>query len=142
MRKSEAQEPGSAKDAFLDEDPEWVVRENSERNRVYDLEERMPRFGEAIIDFAKTIRENPVTMRIINQLVGAGTIVGANYCKADDVVSKKDFLKSIGTSRKSARNEAFSPMIVRAVLEVKARPRTLWHEAKRTASNLLKDLEK
>jgi hypothetical protein len=58
MRKSEAQEPRRAKDAFLDEDPEWVVRENSERNRVYDLEERMARFGEAIIDFANTIREN------------------------------------------------------------------------------------
>ena len=109
MRKSEAQELGRAKDAFLDEDPEWVVRENSERNRVYDLEERMARFGEAIIDFAKTIRENPVTMRIINQLVGAGTIVGANYCKADDVVSKKDFLKALERPEKSARNEAFSP---------------------------------
>ena len=131
MRKSEAQEPGSAKDAFLDEDPEWVVRENSERNRVYDLEERMARFGEAIIDFAKTIRENPITMRIINQLVGAGTIVGANYCKADDVVSKKEFLKSVGTCRKEARGtKHFLRMIVRAVPEVKPGARTLWLEGK------------
>jgi len=114
MTKSEAQEPGRAKNAFLDEDPEWVVRENSERNRVHDLEERMARFGEAIIDFAKTIPQNPVTMRIINQLVGAGTIVGANYCKADDVVSKKDFPKSVGTSRKKReKTKHFVRMIVR-----------------------------
>ena len=131
MRKSEAQEPGSAKDAFLDEDPEWGVRENSKRNRVYDLEERMARFGEAIIDFAKTIPKNAITIRFINQLVGAETSIGANYCEADDVVSKKEFLKNIGTCRKEAREtKHFLRMVVRAVPEVKPRPRTLWLEAK------------
>lgn len=91
----------------------------------------MARFGEAIIDLAKTIPENPVTMRIINQLVGAGTIVGANYCEADNAVSKKKFLKSIGTCRKEARETKHSLlMILRAVLEVKPCPRTLWLEAK------------
>ena len=54
-----------------------VVREEPTTRRVYDLEERTARFGEAIIDFAKTIPPNPVTNRIINQLVGAGTSVGA-----------------------------------------------------------------
>ncbi len=34
---------------------------------------------------------NPVTQRLISQLVGAATSVGANYCEADDAVSKKDF---------------------------------------------------
>ena len=46
-----------------------LVREEPETKRVYDLEERTARFGEAIIDFAKTIPLNPVTNRIINQLV-------------------------------------------------------------------------
>ena len=78
------------------------------RQRVYDLEERTARFGEAIIDFARTIPQDAVTNRIINQLVGAGTSVGANYVEADDAVSKKEFLKSIGTCKKeSPRNEAF-----------------------------------
>jgi four helix bundle protein len=111
-----------------------VVREELETNRVYDLEERTARFGEAIIDFAKTIPQNPVTNRIISQLVGAGTSVGANYVEADDAVSKSrklSGLKSIGTCRKEAREtKHFLRMAVRAVPELKPQARTLWLEAK------------
>src|SRR6476620_5314304 len=75
---------------------------------VYDLEERTARFGEAIIDFAKKIPRSPLTDRIIDQLVGAGTSVGANYIEADDSVSKKEFLKCIGTCKKEARETNIS----------------------------------
>ena len=108
MTKSEAQKPGSGDDSFWNGDAEWVIREEPEKNRVYDLEERTAQFGEAIIDFAKTIPQTPITNRIITQLVGAGTSVGANYAEADDAVSKKDFLKSIGTCRKEARETNIS----------------------------------
>ncbi len=108
-----------------------LVREEPETKRVYDLEERTARFGEAIIDFAKTIPPNAVTNRIITQLVGAGTSVGANYVEADDAVSKKEFLKNIGTCRKEAREtKHFLRMVVRAVPELKPQARTLWFEAK------------
>jgi hypothetical protein len=50
-----------------------MIREEPQTKRVYDLEERTARFGEAVIDFAKSIPQNAVTNRIINQLVGAGT---------------------------------------------------------------------
>jgi four helix bundle protein len=130
MTKFEAQKPGSADDLFPNEDAEWVIRE-PEKNRVYDLEERTARFGEAVIDFAKTIPQNPVTNRLISQLVGAGTSVGANYVEADDSVSKKDFLKSIGTCRKEAREtKHFLRMIARAVPELKLQARELWMEAR------------
>ena len=130
MTKSETQKPDSAEDLFWDEDPELVVRETPE-NRVYDLEERTARFGEAIIDFAKTIPQNPVTNRLINQLVDASTSVGANYVEADGSVSKKDFLKSIGTCRKEAREtKHFLRMIVRAVPALKPQARALWTEAR------------
>jgi four helix bundle protein len=110
-------------DCFWD-DGVGVVREEPATKRVYDLEERTARFGEAIIDFAKTIPQNPVTNRIINQLLGAGTSVGANYVEADDAVSKKDFLKSIGTCRKEAREtKHFLRMMVRAVPELKPQAR-------------------
>ena len=86
-----------------------LVRDEPDLKRVYDLEERTARFGEAIIDFAKTIPLNPVTNRIITQLVGAGTSVGANYVEADDAVSKRDFLKKHrNLPEGSARNQAFS----------------------------------
>ena len=88
-----------AEDSFWDEGVA-VVREEPETKRPYDLEERTARFGEAVIDFAKAIPKDAVTNRIISQLVGAATSVGANYVEADDAVSKKEFLKSIGTSEK------------------------------------------
>jgi hypothetical protein len=98
--------------SLRDEDLVWddsVVREEPETKRVYDLEERTARFGEAIIDLARTIPQNPVTSRIVTQLVGAAASVGANYVEADDAVSKKDFLKSIGTCRKEARETKHFP---------------------------------
>jgi four helix bundle protein len=108
-----------------------VVREEPEKRPAYDLEERTARFGEAIIDFAKTIPQDAVTNRLIAQLVGAGTSVGANYVEADDAVSKKEFLKNIGTCRKEAREtKHFLRMIVRAVPELKAQARLLWSEAR------------
>src|SRR5262245_51327468 len=117
--------------AFWCDDAESIVREQLEAKRIYNLEERTARFGEAIIDFAKTIPQNAVTIRIINQLVGAGTSVGANYCEADDAVSKKDFLKSIGTCRKEAREtKHFLRMVARAVPELKLQARELWMEAR------------
>jgi four helix bundle protein len=97
----------------------------------FDLEERMAVFGEAVIRFAKTIRKNPVTTPLISQLVRAGTSVGANYCEADDAVSKKDFKNKIGTCRKEAREtKLWFRMIAAAEPELKTEARKLWQEAK------------
>ena len=76
-------------DAFWNDNTALTVCEEPETTRVYDLEERTARFGEAVIDFAKSIPQSAVTNRIINQLVGAGTSVGANYVEADDAISKR-----------------------------------------------------
>ena len=116
-------------EAFWNADVRSVVREEPSSNRAYDLEERTARFGEAIIDFAKGMPQNAVTNRIISQLVGAGTSVDANYAEADDAVSKKDFLKSIGTCKKEAREvKHFLRMAVRALPELKPQARGLWME--------------
>ena len=118
-------------DAFWADGAPSVIREEPEVTRVYDLEERTARFGEAVIDFATSIPQNPVTNRIISQLVGAATSVGANYVEADDAVSKKEFLKNIGTCRKEAREtKHFLRMIVRAVPDLKSHARPLWQEAR------------
>jgi four helix bundle protein len=118
-------------DPFADDGDPLVIREESDATPVYDLEERTARFGEAVIDFAKIIPQRAVTNRIISQLVGAGTSVGANYVEADDAVSKKEFLKSIGTCRKEAREtKHFLRMTVRAVPELKPQARKLWLEAR------------
>src|SRR6266508_6275145 len=130
MTKSEDRK-SRAEDLFWGASPDSVVREEPETERVYDLEERTARFGEAVIDFAKEIQQDAVTNRLISQLVGAATSVGANYVEADDAVSKKEFLKSIGTCRKEAREtKHFLRMVVRAVPKLKPEARTLWLEAK------------
>ena len=69
----------------------------------FDLEERTAVFGEAVIYFAKSIPRNSVTLPLIDQIIRSGTSVAANYCEADDAVSKKDFKNKIGTCRKEAR---------------------------------------
>ena len=57
----------------------------------WDLEERVTIFGEQIVRFSKTIPRDPSNNRLIDQLVGAGTSTGANYCEANEAVSSKDF---------------------------------------------------
>ncbi len=129
MTKSERSAPDE--NAFWGVDQTLVVREEPPTRRVYDLEERTARFGESVIDFAKTIPPNAVTTRLISQLVSAASSVGANYVEADDAVSKKEFLKDVGTWRKEAREtKRFLRMVVRAVPELKPQARELWIEAK------------
>jgi four helix bundle protein len=60
--------------------------------KPFDLEVRTSLFGEAVIDFAKTIPVTPITARLIAQLIGAATSIGANYCEADDAVSRRIFV--------------------------------------------------
>jgi four helix bundle protein len=99
--------------------------------RIYDLEERTAKFGEEIIRFAKKIPLNKITERLIPQLVGAGTSVGANYCEADNAESPKDFKHKIGICKKESReSQHFLRMIAITVDELKSEARILWQEAR------------
>jgi four helix bundle protein len=107
----------------------FVLHEESAPSK-YDLEERTARFGEEAISFAKQIPFNPVNNRLIDQLVGAATSVGANYCEADDGVSRADFRHRIGICRKEAREtKFFLRMVAKAEPGLKAAARELWKEA-------------
>lgn len=81
-----------------------VLREDGTgTNHPFDLEERCACFGEEIVKVCKRIPRGPGNDRIIDQLVGAGTSVGANYCEANESVSKKDFRFSISRCKKEAK---------------------------------------
>ena len=111
----------------------FVLREETgqENFKTNDLMERTAKFGEAVIRFAKRIPQNPVNNRLIAQLVGAGTSVGANYCEADDAVSGKDYKKSIGTCRKESKESMFFlRMIATAEESLTEEARMVWREAK------------
>ena len=66
------------------------VKEESNGNGAskhpFDLEERTACFGEAIIAFAKKVPRSPANDRLVGQLVGCGTSIGANYCEANERV--------------------------------------------------------
>ena len=57
----------------------------------YDLEERTAKFGEQIIVFCKTLKQDAITRPLISQIVRSATSVGANYMEANSASSKADF---------------------------------------------------
>jgi four helix bundle protein len=112
-----------------------VLREDGNlRPMPPDLMERTAQFGEAIIRFVKKIprgSQHPENNRLVDQLVGSGTSVGANYCEADDAVSGKDYRNKIGTCRKESKEAMFFLRMAAASEESLAdEARTLWREAK------------
>ena len=80
---------------------------NGSVRHPFDLEEQTARFGEAIVRFCKEIPHSPENNRLIDQLVGCGTSVGANYCEANEGVSKNDFRNTIGRCVKEAKETKF-----------------------------------
>lgn len=134
-------EPSVAGDANLWEsrdypevEPEgFELREGSDGkpHLPFDLEERTAKFAESVILFCKKIPRGPGNDRIIDQLVGCSTSVGANYCEADEAVSKKEFINKIGTCKKEAKEtKFFLRMAATAVPELRVEARVLWSEAR------------
>jgi four helix bundle protein len=108
-----------------------LVREDGLVRPLQPLDERTVLFGEAIIQFAKKIPRNPINDRLISQLIGAGTSVGANYCEADDSVSGKEFKHKIGTCRKESKETMFFlRMISTSEPDLAPEARRIWREAK------------
>jgi four helix bundle protein len=104
--------------------------EATKSERIYDLQERTAVFGERVVTFLRKVPETALTRRLIDQLVGAATSVGANYCEADEAVSKKEFRVKIGTCKKEANEtKFFLRMLVKARPEAAEEARELWREA-------------
>ena len=112
-----------------------VLREEppkqSAARHPFDLEERTAQFGEAIVKFSKKIPRDPTNNRLIEQLVGCGTSVGANYCEANEAVSKKDFRNTAGRCVKEAKETGyFLRMVVASEPQLAEEARELYREAK------------
>ena len=103
---------------------------NDIKTKIYDLEERTAKFGEDIIDFCKKVPKNTITVPLIDQLIRAGTSVGANYCEADCAESKKDFEHKIGICKKESKESRhWLRMTSRAIPEARNEAQKLWREA-------------
>jgi four helix bundle protein len=104
---------------------------NGASRHPFDLEERTASFGEAIVRFAKEIPRGPANDRLVNQLVGCGTSIGANYCEANERVSKKDFRNTIGRCVKEAKEtKYFLRLIAAGEPSLAEKARELYREAK------------
>ena len=111
---------------------DWRVEEGEGSQRhPFDLEERTALFGEAVIQFLKQVPRGPNNDRLIDQLTGCGTSIGANYCEANEGLSKKDFRNIIGRCRKEAKETKFFLRMIAAAVPARTdEARTLYREAK------------
>lgn len=106
----------------------------SSNSKKYDLEDRTAKFGEDVIDFVKTLDNNPVNRPLINQIVRAASSIGANYMEADGAESKKDFNHKIAICKKEAKETRhWLRMIARANSDKSDDCRKLWQEAQELA---------
>ena len=95
----------------------------------YDLEERTAKFGEDIILFCRSLKQDSITKPLINQLVRSATSIGANYMEANGGSSKKDFRNKIFICKKEAQEtKHWLRMLAVSVPERKDNLRTLWKE--------------
>lgn len=96
----------------------------------YDLEERTALFAEKIIESVRTIKQDAVNKRIIEQLVGSAGSVGANYCEATEAESKKDFIHKIGVVKKELKETRhWLRLLANSNPERKDEIRKFWKEA-------------
>lgn len=112
----------------------WAVNEETSEpasRHAFDLEERTALFGEAIIRFLKKVPRGPDNNRLIDQLTGCSTSVGANYCEANEGLSKKNFRNIIGRCKKEAKeSKFFLRMIAASEPKLIDEARQLYREAK------------
>jgi len=71
------------------------------------LVDRSESLAHRAVDVAEVLAKQRRFPRIIDQLVGAGTSVGANTTEADEAMSAKDFCKSLGTVVKELGETAY-----------------------------------
>jgi four helix bundle protein len=103
---------------------------DSTNGHPWDLCERTAVFGEKIIRFCKKIPRSPINDRLIDQLVGAGTSVGANYHEANEAVSRRDFKSTISRCMKEAKEaKFFLRMVVASEPQLADEARPLYREA-------------
>ena len=80
---------------------------NELSNKKYDLEERTAMFAERLLLFVNGVQETTKNKPILNQLIRAGTSIGANYMEATGGESKNDFRHKIGICKKESRETRY-----------------------------------
>lgn len=69
----------------------------------FDLIERIAKFGENIIDLSKKLPKTTTNRSLVDQLIRAGTSIGANYMEADVLSLKRILGTKLHYPRKKLR---------------------------------------
>ena len=77
------------------------------RRLSQELLDRSESLAHRTVDVAEQLVKQRRFSRIIDQLVGSGTSVGANSCEADEAMSARDFCKGLGVVVKELSETAF-----------------------------------
>jgi len=97
---------------------------------TYDLEERTAKFAENVIKILKTINNDCINRRMIDQLIGSAGSIGANYCEANESESKKDFIHKMGIAKKEIKEtKHWIRLLACANEDKKGEFQILWKEA-------------
>jgi len=72
-------------------------------NKEYNLEERLAKFAESVINLMKKLKQDAINLRMIAQVVASSGSTGANYSEANEAESKKDFIHKIGIVKKELK---------------------------------------
>ena len=79
----------------------------TEKRNNYPLTERTAIFSKNIIKLCKSIKIDLISRPIIDQLIRAGTSIGANYMEANNASSRKDFRNKIYICKKEAQESKY-----------------------------------
>ena len=75
--------------------------------KKFDLEERTLIFAKQIIIFCKSLPNNTINFKLIDQLIRSAGSIGANYREANDSLGKKDFIHRLRIARKESKETIF-----------------------------------
>jgi len=82
------------------------------RSKQYDLEERTLKFAQGVVGLVKNLPQTIANIEIIKQVVRSSGSVGANYIKANEALSKRDFAVRIKICRKEAKETRYWLLLV------------------------------
>lgn len=71
------------------------------------LLERVEALADRVIRVADSVEKRGVSRRVVDQMISAGTAVGANLFEADEAMSRRDFLKCVSISCKELNETRF-----------------------------------
>jgi four helix bundle protein len=69
--------------------------------------DRIDDFAHRVVDVAESLERERKSRRIVDQLTGSGTSVGANISESDEALSRADFCKGLGTAIKELGETRF-----------------------------------